>query len=105
MALWQRHGVEGAAPAWSGKTAGALRTGGGLSNDGSGTRLVHAWCRRRGRADEFEGDADRSPSESRRLSQRSGRAVGTGTWWLPDARRDRKSTRLNSSHLGISYAV
>src|SRR5471030_3365333 len=30
------------------------------------------------------------------------------SWWLaPDIRRmqDRKSTRLNSSHLGISYAV
>src|SRR5947199_623791 len=27
-------------------------------------------------------------------------------WWRqPIARRDRKSTRLNSSHLGISYAV
>src|SRR5256885_12102175 len=25
--------------------------------------------------------------------------------WLPRARRDRKSTRLNSSHLVISYAV
>src|SRR5688500_19555922 len=28
-------------------------------------------------------------------------------WWVPylDLRRDRKSTRLNSSHLVISYAV
>src|SRR5262245_63093188 len=25
--------------------------------------------------------------------------------WLPALRADRKSTRLNSSHLGISYAV
>src|SRR5262245_62588694 len=34
-------------------------------------------------------------------------AVGTGSCPMPTrlARRDRKSTRLNSSHLGISYAV
>src|SRR5256885_15906342 len=29
----------------------------------------------------------------------------TGCAWSPDGRRDRKSTRLNSSHLVISYAV
>src|SRR5262245_64458486 len=32
-------------------------------------------------------------------------AYGGGVRTLEDIRRDRKSTRLNSSHLGISYAV
>src|SRR5262245_63783295 len=31
------------------------------------------------------------------------RSTGRPSWWT--FRRDRKSTRLNSSHLGISYAV
>src|SRR5437899_3895951 len=30
--------------------------------------------------------------------------LGNGQWDIPEL-RDRKSTRLNSSHLGISYAV
>src|SRR5262245_62484819 len=34
-------------------------------------------------------------------SERNARWVTRG----PEAKRDRKSTRLNSSHLGISYAV
>src|SRR5262245_62584654 len=42
-------------------------------------------------------------------SQRIGRAVETAAATDPgvdcDGGRDRKSTRLNSSHLGISYAV
>src|SRR5205814_3781764 len=33
------------------------------------------------------------------------RATGSRDVALRSARRDRKSTRLNSSHLGISYAV
>src|SRR5205814_9400512 len=51
----------------------------------------------------------RVPSSTRlKLLQRSerraslGPGVGARPWW---AVRDRKSTRLNSSHLGISYAV
>src|SRR5690606_40764144 len=32
-------------------------------------------------------------------------AVGTGAAWLVTAWEDRKSTRLNSSHVKISYAV
>src|SRR5947199_1611355 len=33
-------------------------------------------------------------------------ALGFAVWWARYGRkRDRKSTRLNSSHLGISYAV
>src|SRR5438552_7789857 len=38
---------------------------------------------------------------------RSGRSISTldGTFRLPTRRRDRKSTRLNSSHQIISYAV
>src|SRR5437868_10666890 len=31
--------------------------------------------------------------------------VATGPRWVADRRRDRKSTRLNSSHVSISYAV
>src|SRR5262245_63977263 len=44
------------------------------------------------------GDGDRQPVRPRRLGDRRHR-LG------PPARQDRKSTRLNSSHLGISYAV
>src|SRR2546430_5886890 len=33
------------------------------------------------------------------------RLLGTGEWWSRLRRRDRKSTRLNSSHSQISYAV
>src|SRR2546422_7973520 len=43
----------------------------------------------------------------RRCSQggfRSG-ICGKRSWWRPGATRDRKSTRLNSSHGYISYAV
>src|ERR1039458_4057801 len=35
----------------------------------------------------------------------NGAAVGRPLWVMYDAVDDRKSTRLNSSHLGISYAV
>src|SRR5262245_63039989 len=31
--------------------------------------------------------------------------LGTGYWLVYRSSKDRKSTRLNSSHLGISYAV
>src|SRR5256885_5479783 len=31
--------------------------------------------------------------------------VEAGRWWVPGQHTDRKSTRLNSSHLVISYAV
>src|SRR5262245_1819032 len=37
--------------------------------------------------------------------QRPNTLTGTMTDWMKDLREDRKSTRLNSSHLGISYAV
>src|SRR6266487_6951932 len=33
------------------------------------------------------------------------RSVSSSRSWPPDSRRDRKSTRLNSSHPSISYAV
>src|SRR5262245_64555865 len=36
---------------------------------------------------------------------RAGPAEGTSKAWLLRQPSDRKSTRLNSSHLGISYAV
>src|SRR5205814_9393476 len=40
-------------------------------------------------------------------SDRSASSYANNSWrWtVSDARADRKSTRLNSSHLGISYAV
>src|SRR5205814_9208010 len=47
--------------------------------------------------------------EARRIERRPGGGEAAGPprpcsrWWPPG--RDRKSTRLNSSHLGISYAV
>src|SRR5256885_8811244 len=37
--------------------------------------------------------------------QRDARVAGDGAVVLREAKRDRKSTRLNSSHLVISYAV
>src|SRR6266536_4838727 len=41
------------------------------------------------------------------ISRRGGRGLGRGSpsAWRPDPRGDRKSTRLNSSHEWISYAV
>src|SRR5699024_12430805 len=36
-----------------------------------------------------------------RRAEQDGLAVG----WTPDGKSDRKSTRLNSSHVSISYAV
>src|SRR5258705_9814484 len=44
----------------------------------------------------------RDPSERRRTAGRGATRPGPGA---SIQRRDRKSTRLNSSHLGISYAV
>src|SRR5437899_6444913 len=43
--------------------------------------------------------ADRRAADRRQLA-----LMGAAIWTGPE-RRDRKSTRLNSSHLGISYAV
>src|SRR3712207_8295099 len=45
----------------------------------------------------LEFDADRQPHRAARRERAAGRQV--------DQRRDRKSTRLNSSHANISYAV
>src|SRR5438045_7814832 len=42
---------------------------------------------------------------SRRRNPGAGPVTGDGGRIAPAHRRDRKSTRLNSSHLGISYAV
>src|SRR5690606_41128746 len=41
----------------------------------------------------------------RRLINRYGPAAGGRIWHLPAVDRDRKSTRLNSSHVKSSYAV
>src|SRR5207253_10615036 len=43
---------------------------------------------------------DRAPAPARRVRARPGRAAVRGS-----LARDRKSTRLNSSHVAISYAV
>src|SRR3712207_7301336 len=62
-------------------------------------------CRRRtsvGRARRRRGRA-RSRSPSRGPAARDGRSRTTGP--SRSRRRDRKSTRLNSSHANISYAV
>src|SRR5215467_15784395 len=49
-----------------------------------------------------------SPPMTRRSGRRSARcteSTGSAAWARPPPARDRKSTRLNSSHLVISYAV
>src|ERR1035438_10663041 len=46
----------------------------------------------------------RKPGQMGPVSASAG-AGGSATGSLPDLATDRKSTRLNSSHLGISYAV
>src|SRR5207253_7434052 len=48
------------------------------------------------------------PAPSDRAAEGSlseGQDTGALGWWLRGAGRDRKSTRLNSSHVAISYAV
>src|SRR2546430_5008720 len=47
----------------------------------------------------------RSPSVWKLNASNGTLAGGTATWKLNDIDRDRKSTRLNSSHSQISYAV
>src|SRR5262245_8694639 len=57
-------------------------------------KLVHAWA--------FEGDANATDIKSN--TARIELPRGSGRWIeVPEVDRDRKSTRLNSSHLGISY--
>src|SRR5262245_63700243 len=51
------------------------------------------------------GPAARARRARGRLACRARRAAERHAAAMPDTRRDRKSTRLNSSHLGISYAV
>src|SRR5205814_9606838 len=57
-----------------------------------------------GRADGRSAGSTRRWSGAARRRRRSARSRG-GTASAPRASGDRKSTRLNSSHLGISYAV
>src|SRR5262245_64865924 len=67
----------------------------------------------RSRRDRVHGDQRRAvplPRDPRRLRRRlpldlRARARGGRAFARDLLRRDRKSTRLNSSHLGISYAV
>src|SRR5262245_63610644 len=53
------------------------------------------WRGRRGRDLHRDGVGEDLPDRSRLIARRAGQGAG----------QDRKSTRLNSSHLGISYAV
>src|SRR2546429_7344617 len=55
-------------------------------------------------ADDYAAPADDYPTVLRRVIQEANAAL----WWrdlVSEARKDRKSTRLNSSHGYISYAV
>src|SRR6267142_2940272 len=56
-------------------------------------------CRRR------HGGKDRRRNSARRDRPASGAAAGRQAALRPGGERDRKSTRLNSSHMSISYAV
>src|SRR5436853_3920495 len=47
----------------------------------------------------------RSQADDCSSGNRNGSSRLTTWWWLTRELPDRKSTRLNSSHLGISYAV
>src|SRR5688572_31259881 len=51
------------------------------------------------------GSAYPSATEPSAIVQSRSDSPSTVSIWQPDARRDRKSTRLNSSHSQISYAV
>src|SRR3712207_7775006 len=67
---------------------------------------ISAWQRIRGResADPAR-PGDRADRAGRRRAERPGRDRHGGLRPRRDERRDRKSTRLNSSHANISYAV
>src|SRR3712207_8081912 len=58
------------------------------------------WCRARGGRSEAAHGARRRDADDRRQLPRRRRARGAAR-----PQRDRKSTRLNSSHANISYAV
>src|SRR5216683_4443678 len=67
-------------------------------------------ARRPGRADACPGDRAAPPAglggrDGRRPRRAGGERAAVRRSLLPHARRDRKSTRLNSSHDQISYAV
>src|SRR3712207_8008598 len=51
-----------------------------------------------------ENRKERTPNDYEKMSRMQPHVHGRGAEVLP-ARRDRKSTRLNSSHANISYAV
>src|SRR5690606_41080099 len=68
-----------------------------------------AWA---ARAPLFAGQTAAPPCRARRRRRvpdrircRLGRLLAVGEWGPRSSRRDRKSTRLNSSHVKISYAV
>src|SRR5207253_6833202 len=58
-------------------------------------RLVH----------DRDGPHDRAEPQEREVESGSGRGPAGRQAALENRRRDRKSTRLNSSHVAISYAV
>src|SRR2546426_1788833 len=53
----------------------------------------------------FRSQPGHVPDRPRARPQLGTRVKLTHTSWVDEERRDRKSTRLNSSHLVISYAV
>src|SRR3712207_8483600 len=55
--------------------------------------------------DRVEHEAPRTSHVRAAAGTRVGHPLGSGHPQLPRAGRDRKSTRLNSSHANISYAV
>src|SRR5437899_7686630 len=61
-------------------------------------RVIHSFPTRR------SSDLSRPAGPRTVRRRRPARPVSSGCSWRA-GRRDRKSTRLNSSHLGISYAV
>src|ERR1039458_10538217 len=65
------------------------------------------WSRKRTASDKWTSGGCPAVAEltcSARYPYRAGRSEA-GDAWPPGLTIDRKSTRLNSSHLGISYAV
>src|SRR5256885_4096188 len=83
-----------ALPIYAGRTH-ALDVSFGRKKADNGDRLCHTWRRRH------------QPRQHalRAADEQIGRHVDDSTWSQPHPHRDRKSTRLNSSHLVISYAV
>src|SRR5690606_41507216 len=71
---------------------------------GHQTVLRHWATRRRAPTMRSSSETDPRPGPVSGPGAVAGRGGGVGGWWLWGPLRDRKSTRLNSSHVKISYA-